>query len=326
MAKRKSRRRRRGKTKKTLRTLRVFAFTLAAVLVAGVALVRHYTGIDLLAPVYDAFGLQPGGVPAQVGNGDTAVHFINVGQADATLLQQGDAFALIDAGDSAHTDSLLAYLDAVGADTLQLLVMTHPHADHIGAMAAVLEHCQVERVLLPDFSKAPLPTSRTFEKVLEAIERGQVATDTARVGQSYALGEGTLSVLGAGVETEDYNNLSIVGRFDAPGLSFVFSGDGEEAVEEAALASGQDLRAQVFQAGHHGSNTSNSLGFLQAIRPGLVVISCGADNDYGHPHQEALDHFAQVGARVLRTDQGGNILVRAEPQGLAVYQQNEEAA
>ena len=114
-----------------------------------------------------------------------AVHFIDVGQADATLLQSGQEYCLVDAGGASSEEALLSYLDAMGITRLKLLVMTHPHADHIGSMKAVLEHVQVEQVLLPDFDKAPYPTTRTFERVMDTIEEKNIPTVTAQPGQEF---------------------------------------------------------------------------------------------------------------------------------------------
>ena len=255
----------------------------------------------------------------------TILRVFDVGQADATLIQQGEGFILIDAGDSAHAEQLLHDLRSAGVETLDLLVMTHPHADHIGGMAQVLENFPVRQVLLPDFDKAPLPTTRTFEKVLEQIEEQAIPTVTAAPGWTFTLGQGTLTVLGAGVETKDYNELSIAGRFDAGGGSYLFTGDGESGVEQDLLDRGADLAVQVYKAGHHGSVTSSGEEFLAAVSPGIALISCGLDNDYGHPDPETLDKFAAIGARVYRTDLQGTITLRWEDGAWQVTTEKEAA-
>lgn len=248
-----------------------------------------------------------------------AVHFIDVGQADATLLQSGQEYCLVDAGEASSEEALLAYLDGMGITRLKLLVMTHPHADHIGSMKAVLEHVQVEQVLLPDFDKAPYPTTRTFERVMDTIEEQNIPTVTAQPGQEFTIGAATLSVLANGVETDNYNNLSQVLFFSAPGLRVMLTGDGETEVEQDALAHCELPQTDVFKAAHHGSSTSNTLAFLQAIRPQYVVVSCGKDNSYGHPHEEAMQNYTMVGAQVLRTDQDGSVVIAATESGLQCY-------
>lgn len=254
-------------------------------------------------------------VPRDVLENGTSVHFIDVGQADSTLILSGGVTCLVDAGDMDSDKNLEGYLEMLDIQSIDYLVMTHPHADHIGSMDDILEDYPVGQVLLPDFELGPTPTSNIFNKVLTLIDEKQIATDTMQPGDSWTVGQGTLEVVSGGVETDNYNNLSPVLRFTSPSLSLVLSGDGETEVEQAALATGRDLSADIFQAGHHGSSTSNSLAFLQAIRPSVMVISCGLDNSYGHPHAETLENAAAVGAQVFRTDQQGSIAVYRDEDG-----------
>lgn len=309
-----------------LRVLVGLAAALAAVL--GI---NHYLGGPSLwespassaPPVSSSQAADPGSAPAAAG--PTVLRFFDVGQADATLIQQGDRFLLIDAGDSAHAEELIHGLQNAGVETLDLLVMTHPHADHIGGMAQVLDSFTVRQVLLPDFSKAPTPTTRTFEKVLERIEAQAIPTVTATPGWTFSLGDGVLTVLGSGVETSDYNELSIAGRFDAGDASYLFTGDGEKGVEQDLLDRGAELSAQVYKAGHHGSVTSSGEEFLAAVAPQIAVISCGVDNDYGHPDPETLDKLAALGVRVYRTDQQGTVTLRRVDGAWQVETEKEAA-
>lgn len=281
------------------------------------------------AKLYHALGFEAVGVPVRPTEGDTALHFIDVGQGDAVLIQQDGEFCLIDAGTRESETDLLNYLDSLGVQSIKLLVMTHPHADHIGSMRAVLRHVAVEQVLLPDFSKSKSAPSYTLERVLEEIAAQNVPVVTAQIGQSFPIGEGTLNVLRAGVESNGFNDISPVLRFDGRGLTFLDTGDGEKAVEENALQGGLPLGSIVFKAGHHGSNTSNLPEFLRAVRPQYVVISCGLGNSYGHPDQEALDSFSAVDAQVLRTDQLGSVVILGTPEGVEIHSARngqEEAA
>ena len=337
MAKRKTSRRSRGKTAQQqaalnnlIRTLIGLAAALAAIL--GV---NHYMGGPSPwegLPVFDgssSVSAPAASVPASssapsgsASGETTTLRFLDVGQADATLIQQGSGFILIDAADSAHDEELIHDLQAAGVQTIDLLIMTHPHADHIGAMADVLETFTVKQVLLPDFDKAPLPTTRTFEKVMDTIERLQIPTTVSQEGQTFQLGEGTLEVRFAGIETDNYNDLSQILYYHAPGLSVVLSGDAEKDLEQQALEQGVVPKVQVYKAAHHGSNTSNSMDYLEAIQPQWIVVSCGKDNSYGHPHKEPMQRFGQIGAEILRTDQNGSVVIAATENGLQSYTAN----
>ena len=258
-----------------------------------------------------------------LGSAEASLHFIDVGQGDSTLVLSDGHACLVDAGEVDQGQTVVNYLRAMGVDKLDYLVMTHPHSDHIGGMQEVLEQLEVDTVLLPDFTLAPVPTTKVFERTLNAIGQNGAEAVTAEAGQIYSLGQGEFKVLGAGIETEDYNNLSLVLRFDLPGVSLVCSGDAEEEAERALLDEGAWLGADVFQAGHHGSSTSNSLEFVQAIAPQYMVVSCGQNNSYGHPHRETLQTARRLGIEVLRTDEFGNIVIYPEGNALAVQTTEE---
>lgn len=257
-----------------------------------------------------AAGSSAGGQAAAAAAGETQVHFIDVGQGDAVLIANGGEYALIDCGTEECEVQLLAYLEQLGVTRLKLLVMTHPHADHIGSMDAVLKNLTVDTLLLPDLDKAEqYPTTACFERVLIAAEDNGCAVQEAYEGAWYSVGTGTLTVLSTGEETDNYNNISLCMRYAAGEFAFVDTGDAEKTVEETLLVKGQPLTATVFKAAHHGSGTSNSLALLSAVRPEIVVVSCGLDNSYGHPHAQPMENYANVGADVYRTDEQGSVVV-----------------
>lgn len=274
------------------------------------------------APVQNAAGSIP-----VTGESETQVHFIDVGQGDAVLIANSGEYALIDCGTEACETALLAYLEQLGVDRLKLLVMTHPHADHIGSMDAVIRSVEVELLVLPELEKAEnYPDTAGFEHVIAALEETDTPAEQAAEGAQYAVGAGTLTVLSTGIETDNYNDISVCTRYTADGFSFVDTGDAEAAVEQALLQSGADLSATLFKAAHHGSGTSNSPEFLQAVRPQFVVVSCGLNNSYGHPHAAALESYAAVGAAVYRTDLQGSVAAVYTPgAGVRMYPSKEAA-
>ena len=192
---------------------------------------------------------------------------------------------------------------------------------HLGGFSDPLMDCKSCKTrhradnLIEDFDGTN-PAGWTNQQMMDYIREKQIPTVTARAGDVFPLGEGTLTVLGDGVAAENLNDISLVTLFEAPGLRCLSSGDGEKAVEDAVLASGADVHADVFKAAHHGSSTSNTQAFLDAVRPQAVVVSCGAGNSYGHPHSEALAAFANVGAQVYRTDTEGTIIAYVDKAGI----------
>lgn len=292
-----------------------------AVLAVVLILVLVWIEPAFLGDLYEFLGIRPSlaAVAGEV-QSDTKVHIIDVGQGDAALLEQDGQFALIDAGPPDGVDNLIAYMDGLDVTRLEYLIMTHPHSDHYGGMTKVLNRYVVGRMILPDFEKAPYPTAQQFQDILQTLLDKDVPTTQAKQGDIYPLGRGSIVVLHAGLKTLDnYNLLSLGLLFEAEGFRFVNTGDAEKPNEEAMLQSGESLQADVFLAGHHGSSTSNTAAFVNAVRPSLVVVSCGKGNSYGHPHRETLATVNGLGATLLRTDQNGCVVVGPGAEGELAY-------
>lgn len=292
---------------------------LAVVLLVATYFIEATHSWDAL---YRFTGLTGDTLP-QPPQGSTAVLVLDVGQGDAVLLLQDGEACLIDTGTADSADILLADLDELGVESLRYLVLTHPHADHTGGARAVLDALPVETLLLPYWQPEEIPAAPDVylpgwpRSILQAAEGQGTAVTTAVNEQSYPLGSGSLTVLHGGLLpdesapelTANVNNASLCTMFAAGDFRFLDTGDAEKEVEQLlADTYGTALRADLFKAGHHGSATSNTLSFLQLVRPCAVAVSCGLDNDYGHPHREALQSFAAVGAEIWRTDVSGTLM------------------
>lgn len=255
--------------------------------------------------------------------GATTVLVLDVGQGDAVLIcRQGEA-CLIDAGPAEAEAAVLAALHGAGVEQLDLLVMTHPHADHIGGMQAVVEVFSPRTLLLPDLA-ALGASGPVLDGILQAADRVGAEQVTARADQEFPLGDGVLTVLQAGVEAaaaeqdDAVNDASLCIRFEADGFVFLDTGDAEQAAEQALVDRyGGALKATLLKAGHHGSDTSNTEAFLSAVSPQAVAISCGQGNDYGHPHAAVLRRLQAVGAEIRRTDQEGTLVFLWQDGALA---------
>ena len=265
----------------------------------------------------------------QTAEGTLQVRYFDVGQADAELIQfPGGSNVLIDAGTSSTEDELIETLRSLGVETLDLVVATHPHADHIGGMAAVIEAFDVGGVVMPRVSDSDTPTTKTYEDLLESIaEKGLSAAPAEPGAELFSEDGAALTVLAPnGEDYGDLNNYSVVLRLTFGEDAFLFTGDAEEESEEEMLNAGFDLSAAVLKCGHHGSETSTSQPFLDAVKPRYAVISCGADNDYGHPDAVTLEKLSAAGVEVFRTDLQGTILAVSDGAGVTMTALGKDAA
>ena len=236
------------------------------------------------------------------------VRFLDVGQADSALIRCGDDAMLIDGGNVADSSLVAAVLQSEGLDTLDVVAATHAHEDHVGGLSGALNVCTAQRVIAP----VTQYDSQAFSDFVRYTEAQGLSVEVPAAGDTFSLGGAQVTVLGPVQEYDDTNNTSLVLRVDFGGTSFLFTGDMERDAEEDLLAQwGEEaLRADVLKVGHHGSRSSSGPAFLEALSPQAAVISCGADNAYGHPHPETLERLEQGGSRVYRTDRQGAVRFR----------------
>ena len=250
--------------------------------------------------------------------GELYVHFVDLGNSDCILVRQGEHNMLIDAGDLGDEQEILSYLSRYGVETLDLVIATHPHADHIGEMAAVLENFPVQRFVMAFMPEGKEPTSKVYLDILEVLDEKNIALDEAVPGDTYTLGTAQLQILAPISEDSDPNAMSVVTRLTFGERSFLFTGDAEAEQEREILTAGYNVQADVLKAGHHGSKTSTSDPFLRAVAPQYVVITCGVGNSYGHPHDETIDRLRDAGIAYYRTDELGDIVVITDGTSLTV--------
>ena len=245
--------------------------------------------------------------------GKLKVHYIDVGQADAILIEQEGKYMLIDGGNNDDKEKLLSYLKSNGVKKLEYVIGTHPHEDHIGSLDAVIEKFEIGKVLMPKVTH----TTKTFKDVVSETKKKGLKFTTPKIGDVFELGEGKFTVLAPNSsEYKDLNDYSIVIRFEYGNRSFMFTGDAEEHSEKEIINNGLEIRSDVLKAGHHGSSSSSSVEFLNRVKPKYAVISCGKDNDYGHPHTEVIERFNRLGIKMLRTDKLGTIVCLSDGESI----------
>jgi len=277
---------------------------------------RRTLPIVVLAVLLLAIGVTQfhhwGAPPIPLGAETLSIHFLDVGQGDCALIQTPDGRnVLVDAGDEAHGDEVVRYLTASGVNQIDLLVITHPHSDHIGGLPAVLESFGVSRVLDTGCPHG----SQTYKAVLATIQARKIDYRLAcDLRKPSVCGNVTFEVLWPPPEyqpagEEGLNDGSIVLRVEYGGIGVLLAGDIQKDAEGKLLASGHVLESAVLKVAHHGSESGTSNELLQLVKPAYAVISVGADNSYGHPSRSVLDRLAAIGAQVYRTDEQGAIAI-----------------
>lgn len=244
---------------------------------------------------------------------DTAVHFIDVGQGDSALLLSGGQAVLIDAGTAESGAAVVRYLEELGVTELYGAVATHPHADHIGGMAQVIEAFPIEHFYLGPETQ----NTATYSGMLDALEEAGVQPVIPADGDELVFDSGaSLTFLGPAddVPKSNLNDRSLITLFRAGDQDVLFMGDAESAAEKSLLAHHPALTCDVLKVGHHGAATSSSEEFLQAVQPSTAVISCGVDNDYGHPSDQTLQNLSLAGVDDVRiTAQSGTVVLPLNP-------------
>lgn len=249
------------------------------------------------------------------------VHFIDVGQGDSILIETEGAAMLIDAGQNNKGSTVVEYLKARKISHLDYVIGTHPHSDHIGGLDTVLDAIPATTVIMPDV----VHDTKTFEDVLEALERNNLKVKKPVTGTEYSLGQATFTIIAPNSTTyEELNDYSIGIRLTYGNNSFVFTGDAGTLPEKEMLANVRDISADVLKLAHHGSVTAGSEDFLDAINSTYAVISVGKDNDYGHPHAEVLERIKDRNIKLYRTDVQGTIIFTSDGNNITVNRDNYE--
>lgn len=236
------------------------------------------------------------------------VHFINVGQGDSILVQTNNKNLLIDAGPK--NKEIVPYLKKCGIKTLDYVIATHPHEDHIGGMSYVIDSFNIGSFYAP----TKIATSTSFKNMVIALNKKRLQIIPAKAGEKLDIGKNIVCTIIAPNNNsyKEVNNYSAVLKLTYGNTSFLFTGDAEVLSEEEILNKGFNIKADVLKIGHHGSNSSTSTNFLNDVNPKVAFISCGRGNDYGHPHKETLAKLKNNNTILYRTDLDGTIILESD--------------
>lgn len=285
MAKRKSK-------KLTKKDIKYYAIALAIVLITSVI-----TGLQ-----DDGSGQGTSG-GANVTD-ELEVHFLDVEQGLCILVQTGDEVLIYDGGDRDTSSFVVSYLEDQGITEIDYMVSSHYDADHVSGLIGCLNTFDVKNVIGSDYEHG----SKLYESFLQAVEDEGLEMQYPKVGERFQLGEAEFTILAPKEIGSNSNANSVVIKLTYGNNSFIFTGDADVGSEKEMCASGLDLSCDVLSMGHHGSSTSSSSRFLEKTVPEYAVISCGADNTYGHPHVEVVEMLEAMEIDLFRSDIQGTVI------------------
>lgn len=238
-----------------------------------------------------------------------AVHFIDVGQGLSILVQSGGQNLLYDGGDQEHADDVVSYLQQQNVQNIDYMISSHYDEDHVSGLIDCMNTFPVSNVIGADYAQ----DSDVFTEFMDTAATKGLEVRYPFVGDSYSFGTGSFTILAPdGINAADSNNNSVVIKLENGSTSFIFTGDAEEKSEQDMIKPDVNLDCDVLCVGHHGSSSSTSWDFLEATTPEYAVISCGIDNQYGHPSEETLGRLSDMGIPVFRTDKQGTVIAQSD--------------
>lgn len=244
-------------------------------------------------------------------SGDLVVQFIDVGEADCTLISNNGHNMLIDAGNNRDGKLLVNYFKSIGINKFDYLITTHSHEDHIGGMNNIIKSFEIDKFYIPNVSV----DNMTYKEVIKSLNNKNINKETPSEDSIIELGNSKLKVLSIRDDKEDLNKDSIVLKLYYGNISLLFMGDAPSDIEHSIL--NKDLKSNVLRVGHHGSRYSTSANFLYKVHPEYSIISVGNNNDYGHPHKVTIDKLNRVNSKIYRTDLNGTIIMTSDGNNIS---------
>ena len=293
------------------KTSRLLSSLISALVIFALVLLFYGENIPNAVREFKASYIFSKALSATVTDGEIFLHVIDVGQGDAILVQSSDGCILIDTGTNDSENDLIAHLRACGVKVVDYLICSHAHSDHIGGADAVFDNFEVKTVLIPYIDESNPDIGSMLFSMADAKPR---IIHPAR-GDTFSLGDITVTALTPIGNSDDYNDMSLVMKLSFGDTSFLFTGDISENVEHELLSTypNGELDCDFLKIAHHGSNTSTCTEFINALTPTVASVSCGRNNDFGHPRHEVLKRLSDGGCEsIYRTDEMGSVILRCD--------------
>lgn len=244
---------------------------------------------------------------------DMTVHFLDVGQGLSVFVQSGSENLIYDGGDKDDSSFVVAYLKEQGVTTIDYLISSHYDSDHVSGLIGCLNAFDVKNVICSDY----VHDSKTYQSFIKMVDSKGLTMQHPSVGEEFTFGTGKFIILAPEtIDEKESNDNSVVIKLVNGDNSFIFTGDAESSSESDMCQSGINLDCDVLVPSHHGSATGTSWEFLQETVPEFAVISCGKDNQYGHPHKDTMDKLESMDIQIYRTDIQGTITVSSDGTNL----------
>lgn len=260
-------------------------------------------------------------IQSSLSSSSMTVHFIDVGQADCILFESEGHYLLVDAGKNDSSELITGYLTQLGVEQIDYVIGTHPHEDHIGSLDTVINNFDVKMVIMPPVAH----TSKTFSDVLDAIENKNLSITLPEFQKEYSFGDAAFTIISPDFDYGgDLNNWSVGIRVVYGSTSFLSCGDMELEAEQNTVYANEGLQSNVLKVNHHGSRTSTSQIFLDAVSPQYSVIMAGRDNSYGHPSDEVLKRLEDAGSEIFCTSISGTIVAVSDGKQISWHTEAED--
>ena len=253
---------------------------------------------------------------AVVVEGKLEMHAIDVGQGDSILLLQNNKVMLVDSGPRASGKKVVEYLQNLGIKKIDILVGTHPHEDHIGGMAEVINNFDIGVLYTPNYDDTNITTTY-YMKFLDAVHTKNVKWQYKKAKDKFKLGDASVLVLAPQNNYyEEVNNYSLVLKVTFGEVDIMLTGDAEELIENEIMENNKNIECEILKLGHHGSSTSSTEKFLKAVNPNYAIISAGVANDYHHPHPSIVNRLKKLKIVLYRTDEQGDIVMTTDGENI----------